>query len=192
MKGGVFRLAALGDSLTEGWGLSPARAWPARAESLLKARGLAVKILNHGISGDTSLDGVARLGYVLDDRPAGCVVQFGANDLMQGLPLDLLERNLDTILTRLAEHGVRALLAGTRVLVPLDPEPAREYADLFVRVAGRHGVAHYPCMLEGVLGHPGLVQADGVHPTDRGMEEIAVRLLPLLEALVRGGSVRPR
>ncbi len=181
-----LRLVALGDSLTEGWGLSPGQAWPALVEGLLAARGLKLRIKNHGISGDTTLDGVARLGYVLDESPQAVLVQFGANDLMQGLPVDLVERNLETILTRLAEAGIRAMLLGVQTLLDREPGAGPLLARTFEEAAARHQVFLAPCILNDVLGRPELLLPDGVHPNARGMAVMAQGLAPLVAELVAG------
>lgn len=179
-------LVALGDSLTEGWGLTPAQAWPSLVQHQLAAEGLPLRVVNHGVSGDTTLDGLARLGYVLDEVPGAVTVQFGANDLMQNLSPDLVERNLDTIFIWLAEAGIRAALLGVQTLLLRESEEGPAFVRVFEQAAARHRVAYEPCILKDVLGRRELLLPDGVHPNPKGMAVMTRALLPLVRDLAAG------
>jgi len=179
-----LRIAALGDSLTAGYGLPATAAFPPRLEAALQAEGRAVRVSNAGVSGDTTADGLARLGWMLADRPDRAIVELGANDALRGLDPKLAEANLTTILTRLKEAGIPVLLAG--MLAP--PNYGRAYESAFnaiyPRLAQTHQVALYPFFLDGVAGHPDLNQPDGLHPTAAGVETIVARILPSVRTLL--------
>lgn len=180
----VVKTAALGDSLTEGWGLLPSQAWPAILEKRLASSGRQVRISNHGVSGDTTLDGLARLGYVLDEKPKAVVVQFGTNDIFQGLSPDIVARNLDTILSRLGERSIRAMLVGARNLPSLSADEIQAMGRVFEEAARAHQALFTPCILKGVTGDPELCLPDGVHPNPAGQERMADTLEPELLRLV--------
>jgi len=179
-----LRIAALGDSLTAGYGLPAAAAFPVRLEAALRAEGRAVQVANGGVSGDTTADGLARLDWVLAGRPDRVIVELGANDALRGLDPKRAEANLATILTRLGQAGLPVLLAG--MLAP--PNYGRAYESsfnaLYPRLAQAHGTLLYPFFLEGVAGHPDLNQPDGLHPTAAGIETIVAGILPMVRRLL--------
>lgn len=176
---------ALGDSLTAGYGLPAQASFPARLEQRLKAAGLEVRVVNAGVSGDTSAGGLARLDWALADRPSVAIVELGANDGLRGLDPGQTARNLDAIVAALQGRGVRVLLAG--MLAP--PNLGREYGDAFRQayreVAARRQVPLYPFFLDGVAGDPRLNQKDGLHPTAEGITVIVERIAPWVIPLLR-------
>jgi acyl-CoA thioesterase-1 len=176
---------ALGDSLTAGYGLPAQASFPARLEQRLKAAGLEVRVVNAGVSGDTSAGGLARLDWALADRPSVAIVELGANDGLRGLDPGQTARNLDAIVATLQGRGVRVLLAG--MLAP--PNLGREYGDAFRQayreVAARRQVPLYPFFLDGVAGDPRLNQKDGLHPTAEGVTVIVERIAPWVIPLLR-------
>ena len=184
------RILVLGDSLAAGYGLPADQAFPARLETRLKQDGFDVKLINAGVSGDTSAGGRARLDWALADRPDIVIVELGANDALRGLDPGMTRDNLDAILARLKEKGVRVLLAG--MYAP--PNFGRDYEEKFRAVyrelAEKHDVAFYPFFLDGVAADPALNQPDRIHPNERGVGVIVDRIAPyvvrLLNALQRG------
>jgi acyl-CoA thioesterase-1 len=175
----------LGDSLTAGYGLAAEAAFPVQLERRLKAAGHAVRVINAGVSGDTSAGGLARLDWALADRPDVAIVELGANDALRGQDPRDLTRNLDAIVGRLKARGVRVLLAG--MLAP--PNLGREYGESFkaayAGVAARHRVPLYPFFLDGVAGEARLNQKDGLHPTAEGVTVIVDRITPWVIPLLR-------
>jgi acyl-CoA thioesterase-1 len=161
-------LVVLGDSLTAGLGVAPDEAYPALLEARLRREGFAYRVVNAGVSGDTTAGGRRRLDWVLRARPDLVVVALGANDGLRALPLDALRDNLTAIVTRLRAAGARVLLAGMR----LPPNYGAEYTEAFGRafgeVARTTSVPLLPFLLEGVAGNPALNQADGIHPNPAG------------------------
>jgi acyl-CoA thioesterase-1 len=181
----TLRLLALGDSLTAGYGLAADQGFAPQLERALRGHGLDVRVINGGVSGDTSAGGLARLDWALADKPHAAIVELGANDGLRGLEPARMQDNLDAIVARLTSGGVRVLLAG--MLAP--PNLGREYGDDFQaayrQVAARHGILLYPFFLDGVAGHPKLNQKDGLHPTAEGVTVIVERIAPLVARLLR-------
>jgi acyl-CoA thioesterase I len=172
------RIAVLGDSLTTAHGLALEEGFPAQLERRLREAGHDCLVLDAGVGGDTTAGGLARLEWMLGDRPSHVIVELGGNDGLRALPPEQMEQNLDAIVSRLRAAGVTVLLAG--MLAP--PNLGRPYGDAFAavfpRVAARHDVPLYPFFLDGVAGDPELNQADGIHPTAAGVAVIVERILP--------------
>ena len=185
MAGPMLRIAAFGDSLTEGWGLARDEAMPAVLKRELLRRGRKVEVLNFGISGETSGEGLLRIGAVLDAKPDLAVVEFGANDYFQHLPPALIEDNLDAILRLLVPRVPKVLLVGIEVLPEFNlDDRAADYVPIFPRLAEKHGVPLYPNILAGFYHVPELLLADGTHPNAAGVRELTSRLLPHVERLL--------
>jgi acyl-CoA thioesterase-1 len=177
-------IVALGDSLTAGLGVAADEAYPALLEDRLRRAGLPYRVVNAGVSGDTSAGGLRRLDWVLRSRPEIVIVALGANDGLRGVPVATLRDNLTAIVTTLQARGVRVLLIGMR----LPPNYGRVYADAFAEafrlVARRTSTAYLPFLLDGVGGEPSLNQADGIHPNAAGHRVVAERVWPALEPLL--------
>ena len=178
------RLVVLGDSLTAGYGLPGARAFPAQLEAALRAGGHDWRVIDAGVSGDTSAGGLARLDWALGAAPAIVIVELGANDGLRGLPTDRLHANLSAILARVAESGASVLLAGMRAPPNFGADYAAAFHAVYEALAEEHEVALYPFFLEGVAAVPELNQPDGIHPNAAGVAEIVRRILPHVGALI--------
>ncbi len=177
-------LLALGDSLTAGYGLDPAAAFPVKLEQALKARGHDVVVINAGVSGDTAAQGAARLEWSLTDNVDGVIVELGANDALRGLDPAQAEAALKGILDTLASRRLPVLIAGMRGPPNLGPDYVAAFEGMYVRLAAQSGALLYPFFLDGVAADPKLNQADGLHPTPEGMDAIVARILPSVEALL--------
>jgi acyl-CoA thioesterase-1 len=173
----------LGDSLTAGLGLEKDAAYPARVEAVLEEEGLPVRVLNAGVSGDTTAGGLARLDWILKQQPDVLVVGLGGNDGLRGLPLDQTEKNLKEILSRGRQSGAQVLLLGMQI-PPNYGEYADRFAEMYPRVARDVEVPLVPFLLEGVGGVAELNQEDGIHPTAKGQEIMAKTVLPYVRPLV--------
>ena len=169
---------ALGDSLTAGYGLPLDKAFPAQLEAALREHGVDAKVINGGVSGDTSAGGLARLDWLLGEKPDLVIVELGANDGMRGLDPDLTRDNLDRIITRIRETGARVLLAGMVAPPNLGTEYGKKLNALYPALAKKHGTTFYPFFLEGVAMDPALNQQDGIHPTGMGVAVIVGKMLP--------------
>jgi len=179
-----IRLLAFGDSLTAGYGL-PARAgFTAKLEAALQAKSLPVTVINGGVSGDTSAGGLARLDWMLADKPTHAIVEFGGNDGLRGLDPQQMEANLDGILVKLKAANVKILLAGMRAPPNFGSAYTSAFDGVFARLAERHKVAFYPFFLDGVAANPQLNQADGIHPNEAGVNTVIDRILPAVLSLL--------
>ncbi|MFO1080944.1 MAG: arylesterase [Reyranellaceae bacterium] len=184
--GAPLKLAILGDSLAAGYGVKPDQAIPARLEAALRAQGRDVRVLNQGVSGDTTAGGLERLDWMLADKPDIVLVELGANDALRGLDPAAAERNLDTIIGRLKSAGTTVWLAGMLAPRNFGADYTRQFDGLYKRLADKHGVPLYPFFLDGVAQDPALNQADGIHPNPKGVDVVVARLLPfVLENLDR-------
>jgi acyl-CoA thioesterase-1 len=177
-------IVVLGDSLTAGLGVAREEAYPALLEARLRREGYDYRVVNAGVSGDTSAGGLRRVDWVLHARPDIVIVALGANDGLRGLPVDALRDNLQRIVRRVRAAGARVLLAGMRVPPNYGDEYARDFAAVFPEVARRTGVPLAPFLLDGVAGEARLNQADGIHPTAEGQRLIASRLWSHLRPLL--------
>ncbi|MEJ2472118.1 MAG: arylesterase [Desulfuromonadales bacterium] len=175
-----IRLLVLGDSLAAGYGLPEADAFPSQLEAALQKAGQTVRVINAGVSGDTTAGGRARLDWALGDKPQLVIVELGANDALRGLPPHQTRENLDAILTRLKEAGVRVILAGMQAPRNMGADYTAAFDPIYSELARKHHVALYPFFLEGVALEPALNQADGIHPNPAGVAEIVKRILPMV------------
>lgn len=172
---------AFGDSLTAGNGLDQGLGFAPQLQSILRRHGIAAKVVDGGVSGDTTEAGKARLGWTLDGlerKPDLVVLELGANDMLRGLDPGLTEANLDTMLTELKRREIPVLLAGMRAAPNLDPAYIARFEAIYAALARKHGTALYPFFMEGVAGQQGMVQADGLHPTFEGVKRIVSGITP--------------
>jgi len=179
-----FRILALGDSLTAGYGLDVEDGFSRQLERKLTTMGYSVRVLNAGVSGDTSAGGRSRLDWALADKPTHAIVELGANDGLRGLDPDAMRRNLDSIIGKLKAAGVAVLLTGMRA----PPNLGRTYEAAFNRVfpelAKKHDVLFYPFFLFDVAARAALNQSDGIHPNRKGVAVIVDRIAPYVVRLL--------
>ena len=173
-----------GDSITAGHGIDPAHAYPADLGSLLHARGYHYEVVNSGISGNTSKDGVDRLPEVLRLHPAVTIVEFGGNDGLRGIPIAVTRRNLDAIVAALIRSGSRVILAGITLPPNYGADYIRQFDETYHLIASKYHVPLLPELYAGIYTVPGAIQEDGVHPTAKGSELLAEHFLPLLLPLL--------
>jgi acyl-CoA thioesterase-1 len=189
----AVRILALGDSLTQGYGVPPGMDFPHLLETALKAKGLNVGVINAGVSGDTSAGGLARLDWSLGDAangPDAAIVELGANDGLRGLPVAEMEKNLDAILAKLKARGIPVLFAGMKGPRNYGGTYATEFDAVFPRLAKKYGVLFYPFFLEGVALDRSLVQPDGLHPNPKGVEKIVASITPAAMQLVQQAQAK--
>ena len=178
-------IVALGDSLTAGLGVARDEAYPALLEARLRRAGFAYRVVNAGVSGDTTAGGLRRLDWVLRSRPEVVIVALGANDGLRGQPVAALRDNLTAIVTRLRESGSRVLLVGMRLPPNYGEAYAGAFAEAFRAAARGTSVVFLPFLLAGVAGDPSLNQADGIHPNAKGHRIVAEHVWPSLQPLLR-------
>ncbi len=179
-----LRILALGSSLTQGFGLPPGTEYPAVLEARLKAAGINARVINAGVSGDTSADGLARLDWSLADHPDAAIIELGSNDALRGLPPTETEKNLSAILQKLKTAHVPVLLCGMMAPRNLGTDYAKQFDPIYARLAKTYHVLLYPFFLSGVALDPRLNQADGIHPNPAGVRIIVSHLLPYVKKLI--------
>jgi acyl-CoA thioesterase I len=177
----------LGTSLTAGYGIDPAKAYPALIQQKIDAAGLPYRVINAGVSGETSAGAVRRVDWLLQQPVAVVVVETGANDGLRGLPIDSLRSNVDAILRRAHQLQPRAKLVLLGMKIP--PNYGRAYSQqfesIYSQLARTHGATLVPFLLEGVGGVNALNQPDGVHPTAEGQRRMAETVWRVLEPVLK-------
>jgi acyl-CoA thioesterase-1 len=181
---GPIRILALGDSLVAGYGLPAEQGFVPQLQAALKKIGIEAKVLQGGVSGDTSAGGRARLAWALKAKPDVAIVELGGNDGLRGLEPRQTRANLDAILRQLKAAKVPVLLAGMLAPPNLGKEYGNEFNAVFPALAKKHGVMLYPFFLDGVAAKPSLNQPDGIHPNAQGVKIIAARIAPYVKRLI--------
>jgi acyl-CoA thioesterase I len=178
------RLMVLGDSLTAGYGLPAADAFPVRLQTALKKQGISTTVINAGVSGDTTAGGLARIAWALADRPTHAIVELGANDALRGIDPKTTRRNLDAIVAKLQSAGVTVMLAGMYAPPNWGKEYEADFRSIYPDLAKKYGIGLYPFFLDGVAARRGLNQQDGIHPNEKGVAVIVERILPHVRRLL--------
>lgn len=179
------RVLMLGDSITAGYGLPPGQGLVPRLQAALQAPGRQVRLIDAGVSGDTTAGGLARIDWSLAENPQAAVVALGGNDGLRGLPPANSRANLAGILDRLAARNIPVLLAGMLAPPNLGADYGREFASIYTTLAAeRPRLILYPFLLEGVAGDAALNQPDGIHPNPAGVAEMVRRMLPVTQTLL--------
>jgi acyl-CoA thioesterase I len=176
-------IVALGDSLTSGRGLAADQTYPALLEKMLRSSDLPFTVQNHGVPGDTTADGLRRLGAALDAQPVVLIVALGANDGLRGVPIAQIRANLEKIIEGAQALNVTVLLCGMEALPLHGWEYTVEFHRLFPALAAKYGVPLVPFLLNGVIGNQRMLQPDLVHPNAAGAAEIARTIWPYLQPL---------
>lgn len=194
MAGPEVRIVALGDSLFAGYGLAPGQSYPARLEAALRARGINARIMNAGVSGDTTAGGLQRLAFTLNSEPANpalVIISLGGNDVLRGLPPEQTRANLDAILTELDKRKVPALLMGMLSPPNLGAEFRAKFDPIYPALAKAHDDALVPFFLQPLLGKPQLVQADHIHPTLEGIDLMVADTVDAVAAALPSSAAPP-
>ena len=179
-------IVAMGDSLTAGLGLPESESYPTLLEGLLDDRGHSYRVVNAGISGETSSGARARVDWILKLEPEIVILETGANDGLRGIDPELVEQNINAIITRFTQEGVTVVLTGMQMVTNLGPDYVSSFNRIYPELAARHDVVLMPFFLEGVATEASLNQEDGIHPNAGGYEVIATNLLPyVMEAIAR-------
>lgn len=181
-------ILVVGDSVTSGYGLPSEQSFPSVLGSLLLRGGYRVNVINAGVSGDTTTEGLARLATYFPPkaqaRPDIVIMELGANDGLQGKDPAQVEENLDAMLTRIQAEGAMILLIGARAIRNKSPEYSQAFAEVFPRMATKYGATLYPFLGTGIFGNPEFVQQDKSHPNEKGARIIAENLYPLVVGLI--------
>jgi acyl-CoA thioesterase I len=177
-------IVAFGDSLTAGYGTDAGNSYPDFLEKNLNARGFHYHVVNAGVSGNTTKDGLDRLDDVLALKPVVVIVAFGGNDGLRGLPFDSTRKNLDQIVSTLKHAGTKVVLGGITLPPNYGADYIRQFNETYALLARQYHVPLLPFLLQNVYGATGSMQADGIHATAQGNEQVARNLLPLVTPLL--------
>lgn len=178
------KILMFGTSLTQGLGLPPGTELPVVLETKLAAAGVQAKVINAGVSGDTSADGLSRVGWSLGDHPDVAIVELGSNDALRGIDPAITEKNIAAVLAKLRAAHIPVLLLGMKAPRNLGSEYTARFDAMYPRLAARYHDILYPFALDGVALDPKLNQADGMHPNPAGVQVIATHLFPYVRRLI--------
>jgi len=178
-------IVAFGNSLTAGSGVDPAQNYPSKLQERIDAARYRYRVVNAGVSGDTSAQGLNRVQAVVALRPAIVIVEFGANDGLRGLPVDATRQNLVAIITRLQSASAEVILAGMQMPPNYGPRYTETFRNIFSDLSMQYRTALIPFFLEGVGGHAELNQEDGIHPTAEGYDIVVENVWKVLQPLLR-------
>jgi acyl-CoA thioesterase I len=177
-------IVAFGDSLSAGYGADPGKSFPDFLQKDLDAAGLHWRVVNAGISGNTTTDGLSRLRHVLAYKPRVTIVEFGGNDGLRGLPNETTRANLEHIIETLQGAGSKVLLAGMTLPPNYGADYIKTFNQIYVDLAAKYKTVLIPFLLSDVALHPDLMQQDGIHPTAQGNEIVAKTVMRYLKPLL--------
>lgn len=187
-------IVAFGDSLTAGFGVPPDDSYPARLQRRLDELGFRYRVINAGVSGDTTAGGLRRVDWALKSHPDLVILELGGNDGLRGLNLDQTRANLEGIILRLKQAGVTTVLAGMKLPPNYGQDYTARFESMYRELAVQHDLPFIPFLLDGVGGDRTLNQADGIHPTSDGyrivVDNVLETLKPLLEHQHSDGKER--
>lgn len=184
-------IVAVGDSLTAGLGVPEDQAYPAQLARRLQADGYHYRVVNAGVSGETSSGVLSRIEWVTASlKPDIVILETGANDGLRGIELSLLESNLNRLVGMLTASNRQVILAGMLTLPNLGPDYTRAFAEIYPRIAAQHRVLFIPFFLEGVAGRADLNQADKLHPTADGYARVVETVYPFVIAAIQRHEAR--
>jgi acyl-CoA thioesterase-1 len=176
---------AFGDSLTAGYGVKDEESYPSKLQEKISSAGFPHKVVNAGVSGDTTAGGVRRIRWLMKHEPEIVILALGANDGLRGLSIDEMRKNLEIMITICREHNAQILLAGMKALPNYGEDYMREFETVFPELAEKHDLIFLPFLLEGVAGERKYTQSDGLHPLASGYSIITdlvwQRLKPMLK-----------
>ena len=177
-------IVAFGDSLTAGYGLAANEAFPAQLQRALEAKGVAVAVVNAGVSGDTTTGGLSRLDWSVPDGTDAVILELGANDALRGVDPAVTRTALEMMLHRFQERKIPVLLCGMIAPPNLGSEYGRAFNAIYPDLAVETNAILYPFFLTGVAADPKLNQRDGLHPTAAGVAVIVARIMPQVDELI--------
>jgi acyl-CoA thioesterase-1 len=175
-------ILVLGDSLSAGYGVDPDQAWPALLQKKIDAAGLRFTVVNAGVSGDTTADGLQRVDWLLRRKADVLVLELGGNDGLRGLPVASTQSNLQAIINRFRQKNpaIKVVIAGMKMPPNMGFEYVNAFDKIFASLAAKNQAALIPFLLEGVAGKPDLNLPDGIHPTPAGHKIVAENVWEVL------------
>jgi acyl-CoA thioesterase I len=178
------RIVAFGDSLTAGLGVQADDSYPAQLQRRLDSLGYHYRVINAGVSGDTTAGGLRRVPWILNNKPELVILELGANDGLRGLPVNQTNSNLRRIIRQLQEAGTMVVLAGMKLPPNYGQDYTASFEAMYRMLAKESRLPLVPFFLEGVGGSSSLNQADGIHPTKEGYEVIVEQVLKVLKPVL--------
>lgn len=179
-------ILAMGDSLTAGLGVQPRESYPALLEQRLHDKGVKCRVVNGGVSGETSSGALSRVDWVIRMNPDIIILETGANDGLRGIDPELVRKNIGAIIKTFLSHDIQVILAGMQMVANMGPEYLAQFNGLYPELADQYPVTFMPFFLKDVALQPSLNQGDGIHPNREGYRIIADNLLPyVLQVLER-------
>lgn len=178
------RIVAFGDSLTAGLGVGSDEAYPAQLQHRLEMRGYHYRVINAGVSGETTAGGLRRVSWILQSQPELVILELGGNDGLRGLSIGETKSNLDQIIRRLLEAQVSVVLAGMKLPPNYGADYTAQFETIYEELANQYQLPLIPFFLDGVAGSTALNQADGIHPTAEGYRIIVDRIFPAITAVL--------
>jgi acyl-CoA thioesterase-1 len=178
-------IVCFGDSLTAGYGTEPGKSYPDYLQTDLDAKGYQYRVVNEGVSGNTTKDGVQRVDSVVAMKPAIVIVEFGGNDGLRGFRIEDSRTNLDQIVSTLKGSGARIVLAGITLPPNYGPDYIRQFNETYTLLAKKYDVPLFPFLLKGVYGVDGMMQADNTHATAEGNKIVAKNIFSLILPLLK-------
>jgi acyl-CoA thioesterase-1 len=188
--GAVRKIVILGDSLTAGLGIEKSQSFPSLLQRRLDAAGHKYEVVNAGVSGDTTAGGLRRLDWSIGGDTRILVVALGGNDGLRGLPVTDTKKNLDEIITRAEQRGIKVILAGMEAPPNYGAHYTASFRELFRDLATEHNLTLIPFLLEGVAGVPALNNSDGIHPNPEGARIVERTVWQAVEPLLQGSATR--
>ena len=180
-----LKLLAFGDSLIAGYGLPKKDGFSDQLEAVFNEAGTRLKVINAGVSGDTSAGGLSRIDWALGANPDAILLELGANDSLRGIDPAITKMNLQKLLTKLEKTGMPILFAGMVAPPNMGKEYGLEFERVYLELAETNDVIFYPFFLEGVAGVPELNQEDGIHPNKEGVSKIVKKIAPFVTDLLK-------
>jgi acyl-CoA thioesterase-1 len=177
-------IVAFGDSLTAGYGVESGQGWPEILQGMLDQKSLAYRVVNQGISGDTTSGGLARVSAAVSLNPKAVILELGANDGLRGLPVASTEENLSRMIEQFQKSGAKVLLAGITLPRNYGPDYIRDFDRVYPALAKKYKTAYLPFLMEGVALDPKLMQQDALHPNAEGHRKMAALVWKYLEPLL--------
>lgn len=178
------RIVAFGNSLTAGLGVQAEDSYPAQLQRRLDSLGYHYRVINAGVSGETTAGGLRRVPWILNNKPELVILELGANDGLRGLPVDQTKSNLSRIIRQLQEAGTTVVLAGMKLPPNYGQDYTASFEAMYRMLAKESRLPLVPFFLEGVGGSSSLNQADGIHPTKEGYEVIVEQVLKVLKPVL--------
>jgi acyl-CoA thioesterase I len=180
-------IIAFGDSLYAGYRLGPNEGFAPQLQAALSAKGIAVKVVNAGVSGDTTQAGRARLAFVLDSqkrKPDLVILGLGGNDMLRGINPDQTRANMTAMMDEIKKRGIKVVLTGILASPNMGPDFAQSFNGIFPALAKKHGAPFYPFFLDGIVTEPSLMLDDGIHPNAKGVARAVAGVEPLVAGVL--------